>query len=63
MLVTRAAILFNVKNRDFPVISQRDMGAHFFRYSLKYSNQVRNLGPRNLVTGAKDFTQLFINFI
>ena len=56
--MTRAAILFNVKNKDFPVISQRGAGAHFFRNSLKYSNQVRNLGPRNLVTGSKDFTQL-----
>ena len=38
------------------------MGAHFFRYDLKCSNQVRNLGTGNLVTGHKDFTQLFSAF-
>ena len=53
-----AAILFNVKNRHFPRISQRVIGAHFFRYGLKYSNQVRKSGCQNLVTGFKKFTQI-----
>ena len=53
--VVRAAILFNAKNRHFPRISQRVIPAHFFRYGLKYSNQVRNLGGHNLVTGFKQF--------
>ena len=56
--VVRAAILFNAKNRHFPRISQRVIPAHFFRYGLKYSNQVRNLVGHNLVTGFKKFTQL-----
>ena len=56
--VARAAILFNAKNRHFPCISQRVIPAHFFRYGLKYSFQVRNFGGHNLVTGLKQFTQL-----
>ena len=56
--MTRAAILFNAKNRHFPCISQRVIPAHFFRYGLKYSFQVRNFPGHNLVTGLKQFTQL-----
>ena len=56
--MARAAILFNAKYRHFPLISQRLIGAHFFRYGLKYSNQVRKSGCQNLVTGFKKFTQL-----
>ena len=59
--VARAAILFNAKNRHFPCISQRVIPAHFFRYGLKYSFQVRNFGGHNLVTGLKQFTQLLKN--
>ena len=57
--VARAAILFNAKNRHFPCISQRVIPAHFFRYGLKYSFQVRNFGGHNLVTGLRQFTQLW----
>ena len=59
--VARAAILFYAKNRHFPCISQRVIPAHFFRYGLKYSFQVRNFGGHNLVTGLKQFTQLSID--
>ena len=56
------AAIFNVKNRHYPCISQRVIGAHFFHYDLKYSNQVRNLAGQNLVTGFKEFTQLLIGW-
>ena len=56
--VAVAAILKNLKNRHFPAILVRCMGAHFFQYQLALKNPLREKGILKMVTDPQKMTLL-----